>query len=160
MLKFDVKKAALAATLLLTALPANATSLLETRYRNPQLFTQTGLAFVFAGSAGSSFTQAFFTEGPRNVMISFTAVCSTTGTGAQYTSITILVDGAGVYPTNQADEVFCSAVGSTSHATGWGRNTVVAGLAVSPGSHNIQVQVTPHNGGQSRIDNLQLLVWD
>jgi hypothetical protein len=146
-----------AALLVPTIVPATAANLLNTTFSNAQTLSSTGFLKVFQSG---SFTQAFFTPTAQTVMISFSAVCSTTGTTTQLTSIKILVNSTAVYPTNQADDVFCSAVGTAPHATGWARHTVVTAVNVGQGSHSIQVQATPTGGGVTRIDNLALLVWN
>jgi hypothetical protein len=146
-----------ASILLLSALPASAKNLLVTTFAGAQTFTAPGNLKLFKSG---SFTQAFFSEQAETVMISFSSMCSTSGTTNQFTNLRILVDGSPVYPTGQLAYVFCSVGGTTGIGDGQSTATVLIGRAVSAGSHSIQAIVTPRNGGTSRITNLSLIVWN
>jgi hypothetical protein len=141
----------------LSILPAGASNLLNTTFPGSQTFSNPGLLKIFNSG---SFTQSFSVSQAKTVMISFSAVCSIGGTTNQTTTIQILVDGTATSPTNQGNDLLCSAVGAAVNSDGRARNTVVTARQVGVGNHNIQVSVTPHNGGISRIDALVLLVWD
>lgn len=140
--------------------PASAKNLLTARHGAAQSFTATGYLKIAAGSVGGPYIQNFTADKAETVMISFSAVCSTSGTSNQYTTIRILLDGLYLYPTNQQDDAFCSTAGATSVAHGLDTHTVITAVPVGAGIHGIQVRVTPQNGGTSRIDNLSLLVWN
>ncbi len=139
---------------------ANAKNLLNARYGAAQVFTTTALVKIGTGSVGGPYIESFTAPKAETVMISFSAVCSTSGTTDQYTTVRILVDGLYIYPSNQQDDAFCSTAGATTATAGLDTHTVVTALSVTAGIHGIQVKVTPQNGGTSRIDNLSLLAWD
>lgn len=145
-----------AAGLCLTILPANAENLLATRFADAQTFTEPGFLAIFETG---SFTQTFNVEEEQTVMISFSAVCSTSGTGNERTSIEIQVEGKKVYP-GQDDNTFCSAAGAATSRDGRATYTVITGVEVEAGSNDIRVRVVPRGGGTSRIDNLSLIVWN
>lgn len=140
--------------------PASAKNLLTARHGAAQVFTATGYLKIAAGSVGGPYIQNFTVDKTEIVMISFSAVCSTSGTTTQYTTIRIRLDGNYLYPTNQQDDAFCSTAGATSASHGLDTHTVITAVTVGTGIHGIQIQVTPWNGGTSRIDNLSLLVWN
>src|SRR5258706_1781866 len=90
MIAVGIKKILIGAgVLLLATLPANATNLLNTIFAPAQTFSSTGFLKVFSSG---SFTQAFSATTTKTVMISFSAVCSVSGTGDQATTIKILID--------------------------------------------------------------------
>jgi len=137
--------------------PASATNLLFTTFAPAQTFTTTGNAIIFKSG---SFFQAFSTSQQETVMISFSAVCTTSGTGNQFTSIQILIDGKAVYPTDHANNALCSSEGAGTATDKLATSSITTAVSVSSGNHNVQVTVTPHNGGTSRIQFLTLLAWD
>ena len=141
----------------LAGIPANAGNLMITQFAGVQTFNAPG-NLVLADSG--SFFQSFDSEGPQNVMISFSAVCSTSGKGSEATSIQIILDGAAVYPTNKADNLFCSVGGGKGTKDGLNTNAIITAVPVGGGTHTVQVTVTPLKGGTSRIDNLSMLVWN
>ncbi len=145
-----------AAAFCLTALPANAENLLATRFAGTQTFTEPGLLAIFPSG---SFTQTFVADVAQTVMISFSAVCSTSGTGNERTSIEILIEGTRVYPA-QRDNVFCGTAGTAAAGDGLATHTVITGVEVEAGFIDINVRVVPRGGGTSRIDNLSLIVWN
>jgi hypothetical protein len=145
------------ALLSLASVPASGANLLNTRFFNAQTFPATDFAAIFPGG---SVTQNFNLATAKTVMISFSAVCSTSGTGNQFTSIQIQLDGTPAYPTNLSDGVLCGTAGAATNLDGRATSTLVTAVSLPAGSYDVRVQVTPHNGGVSRIDNLALLVWD
>ena len=158
MIGFGFRAVALSAfVLFLSALPVSAANLLVTTFAGAQTFTTAGNLKLFKSG---SFTQSFFSQQAETVMISFSAMCSTTGTTNQFTNLKILVDGNPVYPTGQPTYVFCSVGGTTAIADGQTTVTLLTAKAVTAGNHNIQAVVTPQNGGTSRITNLSLIVWN
>ena len=140
---------------------ANAANLLNTIFGPLQSFAAPGHLIIFPSG---SITQAFFTAQKETVMLSFSAVCSTTGTGAQATKMKINVSGTTgsgvIYPTNQNSYVLCTAIGRDGGVDGRGTYTLVTGFEVNSGIHNLTVDVTPTNGGTSLISNLTIQVWE
>lgn len=141
----------------LMGVSASAGNLLITKFAGAQTFNAPGNLVL---TDGGSFFQSFDSEGPQNVMISFSAVCSTSGKGSEATSLQIILDGAAVYPTNKADNVFCSVGAGKGTKDGLNTNAIVTAVPVGGGTHTVQVTVTPLKGGTSRIDNLSMLVWN
>jgi hypothetical protein len=155
MLRSIIKGALIGAGLLsLFALPANAKNLLTTTFPGVQTFSTQGFAAVFPSG---SFSQAFFTETDDVVMISFSAICSTSGPAGAYTSVQILIDGSAIYP----NALLCSSLGAATNTTELGTYSFITAREVKGQnvSHDIKVRVTPRNG-VSRIQSLNLLVWD
>lgn len=145
-----------AGALCLTILPAQAENLLRTTFAGTQTFTAPGLLAIFPSGAQ---TQTFQVSQAQTVMISFSAVCSTSGTSNERTSIEILLEGRKIYPGGK-DNVFCGTAGAATARDGLATHTVVTGAEVEPGFIDIQVRVVPRGGGTSRIDNLSLIVWN
>ena len=140
---------------------ANAENLLNTGFGGLQTFTAPGPLIVFKSG---SFTQTYFTTKAETVMLSLSAVCATTGTGLEQTKITINLSGksggTAVYPTNQGSFALCSAIGGPLASDGRGNYSLVTGVEVNAGIHNLTVQVTPPAGGKSSIADLSIQVWN
>ncbi len=96
------------------------------------------------------------------LLIFFNAEC-TVGAPNNNTwlNISILVDGAGISPSNN-DNAFCTSRGDSSISNGWVSASTNGATTVTPGPHSIQVngQLSSNASAtdQWRIDDLSLIV--
>ena len=159
MIGLGFKKILVGASILsLSTLPASAANLLNTIFAPPQTITDPDT--LLAVFPSGSFTQSFTAPEAETVMLSFSAVCSISGTGNQALKIKITLDSQVLYPTNKATDVLCSAAGANTNLDSLSTVTVMGARSVGSGNHNLQVRATPTNGGTGRIVDLGILVWD
>ena len=137
--------------------PAGAANLLNTTFPGLQTFTAAGPVRLFPSG---SFFQAFTTTQAETVMVSFSAGCSVTGTGVQQLRLAIFIDSKAIYPTNRSNFVFCSAIGTPNGQDARASFSLVTGVEVGSGNHNVTVNATPTTGSKAILTNLTMQVWD
>ena len=141
---------------------AQAENLLDTTVARAQ--TCNGGTCQFAVFESGSFTQTFFTGQAETVMLSFSAVCSVSGTGLQAAKIKVFVSnmqsGTVAYPTGNGSFSLCSAAGAARITDARGSYSFVTGVPVNAGFHNVTLQVTPTAGGVAELSSLGIQVWN
>jgi hypothetical protein len=115
---------------------------------------------TWANVAGMSGTISIPAGRSRPTFFTYSAECVVvSGAAGDYGSIQILVDGVAVTPnsTNDADFAFCTEAPSGAP---WVSATTQGYKVLTPGKHNVVVQVETVSGGsaQTRLDDMQLSV--